>query len=84
MTATKRKVTIESDEPKAALEAVEDVSEAERMLSHFPILQDKTPEELEKLNKAVLRKLDWYFLPCVTMMLLMRSAPTEAVASCSY
>ncbi|KAL4798516.1 major facilitator superfamily domain-containing protein [Aspergillus venezuelensis] len=66
-----QKVTPENDEPKAALEAVEDVSEAERMLSHFPILQDKTPEELEKLNKAVLRKLDWYFLPCVTMMLLM-------------
>ncbi|KAL4951868.1 major facilitator superfamily domain-containing protein [Aspergillus filifer] len=71
MTATERKVTLENDEPKAALEAIEDVSEAERMLSHFPILQDKTPEELEKLNKAVLRKLDWYFLPCVTMMLLM-------------
>ncbi|KAL4963416.1 major facilitator superfamily domain-containing protein [Aspergillus stella-maris] len=71
MTATERKTTLENDEPKSALEAVEDVSEAERMLSHFPILQDKTPEELEKLNKAVLRKLDWYFLPCVTMMLLM-------------
>jgi sugar phosphate permease len=27
---------------------------------------------LEKLNKAVLRKLDWWFLPCVIMMLLMR------------
>ncbi|KAL4812523.1 major facilitator superfamily domain-containing protein [Aspergillus spinulosporus] len=59
------------DEPKAALEALENVSEADRMLVHFPILQDKCQEELEQLNKAVLRKLDWYFLPCVTMMLLM-------------
>ncbi|KAL4738808.1 major facilitator superfamily domain-containing protein [Aspergillus similis] len=61
----------QDDEPKAALEALEHVSEADRMLFHFPILQDKSPEEMEKLNKAVLRKLDWYFLPCVTMMLFM-------------
>ena len=60
------------DEPKAVLEALEHVSEADRMLVHFPILQDKSHEELELLNKAVLRRLDWYFLPCVTMMLLMR------------
>ncbi|KAL3430344.1 major facilitator superfamily domain-containing protein [Aspergillus tetrazonus] len=59
------------DEPKAVLEALEHVSEADRMLVHFPILQDKSHEELELLNKAVLRKLDWYFLPCVTVMLLM-------------
>lgn len=72
MSATDTKATFNDGEPKAALEALEDVSEAERLLVHFPILQDKSPEELEGLNKAVLRKLDWYFLPCVTMMLLMR------------
>lgn len=72
MSATDTKATFNDGEPKAALEGLEDVSEAERLLVHFPILQDKSPEELEGLNKAVLRKLDWYFLPCVTMMLLMR------------
>lgn len=72
MSATDTKATFNDEEPKAALEALEDVSEADRLLVHFPILQDKSPEELEKLNKAVLHKLDWYFLPCVTMMLLMR------------
>ncbi|KAL3480938.1 major facilitator superfamily domain-containing protein [Aspergillus californicus] len=58
-------------DPKATLEALENVPEADPLLIHFPILQEKTAEELEQLNKAVLRKLDWYFLPCVTMMLLM-------------
>ncbi|KAL4926341.1 major facilitator superfamily domain-containing protein [Aspergillus undulatus] len=70
-TATDRKTSLDVQEPGAALESVEDVSEAERLLAHFPILQDKPPEELEKLNKAVLRKLDWYFLACVTMMLYL-------------
>jgi hypothetical protein len=72
MASTDRKPTFEDGEPKAALEALENISEADRALAHFPILQNKTPEELAALNKAVLRKLDWYFLPCVTMMLLMR------------
>ncbi|KAL4864287.1 hypothetical protein BDV12DRAFT_201245 [Aspergillus spectabilis] len=71
MASTDRKPTFDDGEPKAALEALENISEADRALVHFPILQNKTPEELAALNKAVLRKLDWYFLPCVTMMLLM-------------
>ncbi|KAL2795263.1 major facilitator superfamily domain-containing protein [Aspergillus keveii] len=71
MTSTDRKAPSEDGDAKATLEALEEVSDADRLLALFPILQDKTPEELEKLNKAVLRKLDWWFLPCVTMMLLM-------------
>ncbi|KAL4876978.1 major facilitator superfamily domain-containing protein [Aspergillus karnatakaensis] len=71
MASTDPKQTFEDGDTKAALEALETVSETDRMLAHFPILQNKTPEELAALNKAVLRKLDWYFLPCVTMMLLM-------------
>lgn len=72
MSATYTKATFNDGEAKAGVETLEDVSEAERLLVLFPILQDKPQEELERLNKAVLRKLDWYFLPCVTMMLLMR------------
>jgi hypothetical protein len=32
----------------------------------------RSDEELEKLNKSVLRKLDWKLLPCISMMLLMK------------
>jgi hypothetical protein len=41
-------------------------------LSRYPLLVGKSDEELEKLNKSVLKKLDWKFLPCITMMLLMK------------
>jgi hypothetical protein len=41
-------------------------------LARYPLLVGKSDEELEKLNKSVLRKLDWRFLPCVSMMLLMK------------
>lgn len=54
------------------LEDLKDAPHRDPLLELFPILQDKTPEELEKLNRSVVRKLDWYFLPCITMILLMR------------
>jgi hypothetical protein len=38
----------------------------------YPLLADKTDEEIKALNKAVLKKLDWKFLPCITVMLLMK------------
>lgn len=41
-------------------------------LARYPALAGKTEEELAKLNKSVLRKLDWKFLPCITLMLLMK------------
>lgn len=40
-------------------------------LQRYPLIADKSPEELKKLEKGLLRKLDWIFLPTVTMMLLM-------------
>jgi hypothetical protein len=40
-------------------------------LERFPLLQGKTEEELAALNKKLLKKLDYRFLPTVTMMLLM-------------
>lgn len=41
-------------------------------LEGYPLLRDKSEEELAVLNKKVLRKLDWKFLPCITAMLLMK------------
>jgi hypothetical protein len=41
-------------------------------LQQYPLLAEKSPEELTALNKAVLKKLDWKFLPCITLMLLMK------------
>ena len=38
----------------------------------YPLLRGKSTEELDSLNKAVLRRLDWKFPPCVTVMLLMK------------
>ncbi|KAL5356274.1 major facilitator superfamily domain-containing protein [Aspergillus floccosus] len=64
------KKSFDDTESKIVTENVEDVH-AEQSLAAFPLLQGKTPAELKALNKAVLTKLDYYFLPCVTMMLLM-------------
>jgi hypothetical protein len=38
----------------------------------YPLLAGSSKDELDKLNKSVLRKLDWKFLPCITAMLLMK------------
>ncbi|UPL03983.1 hypothetical protein LCI18_014917 [Fusarium solani-melongenae] len=43
----------------------------EQLLQGWPLLKDKSPEEREAINMKVLRKLDYMFLPCVTMMLIM-------------
>ncbi|RJE20368.1 Major Facilitator Superfamily [Aspergillus sclerotialis] len=71
-TTTHDKESFEDADIKIVTENVEDVSRLDQSLALFPLLQGKTPEELKYLNRAVLRKLDYYFLPCVTAMLLMR------------
>lgn len=64
-----------SIESKTNAECVEenapDITSAEQMLEQWPLLRDKTPQERDNLNKKLLRKLDWIFLPCVTLMLIM-------------
>ncbi|KAL4959777.1 major facilitator superfamily domain-containing protein [Aspergillus stella-maris] len=37
----------------------------------FDLLRDLTPEQIEALNKRVLRRIDWHMMPCVTLMFLM-------------
>ena len=57
---------------KDDVEVVEDAFSADPYLERYALLAGKSKEELNKLNKSVLRKLDWKFLPCITMMLLMK------------
>lgn len=57
---------------KAASDQIEDVPQAERLLEQWPLLRDLTQERRDEINKRVLKKLDWIFLPCITMMLLMK------------
>jgi hypothetical protein len=35
-------------------------------LSRYPLIADKSPEELRQIEKGLLRKLDWIFLPVVS------------------
>ena len=75
MTPPERRMSLNSvsSTSKFALKHIEEnTPRPEQFLPLFPVLQEKTPQELEMLDWAVLRKLDWWFLPCVTMMLLMR------------
>jgi hypothetical protein len=44
---------------------------ADEILNRYPLLVGKSEVEMALLNKKVLRKLDWKFLPCITFMLLM-------------
>ena len=40
--------------------------QADEILTRYPLLVGKSETELALLNKKVLRKLDWRFLPCIT------------------
>jgi hypothetical protein len=44
----------------------------DEILSRYPLLAGKSEVEMALLNKKVLKKLDWKFLPCITFMLLMK------------
>jgi hypothetical protein len=57
------------DKVKADVQHIEGLQDL--WLQGFPLLQDKSAEELRVLQKSLLKKLDWRFLPTVTVMLLM-------------
>jgi MFS family permease len=50
---------------------VETVPGQDGYLQNFPLLADKTPEERQLIEKQLKRKLDFVFLPVMTIMLLM-------------
>jgi hypothetical protein len=65
-------ITPRNSTEKSATQHVEASAElSNTVLQRYELLKDKDEVELEKLNKSVLKKLDWKFLPCVTAMLLM-------------
>jgi hypothetical protein len=44
----------------------------EEIQGRFPLLRDLTKEQMDALNKKVLRKIDWRLLPMVSLMYLMK------------
>lgn len=69
-------MTTDDKTPKQSGEIVkiEDagIADSDAFLQRYPLLRDKSKEELDKLNKSVLKKLDWKFLLIITAMLLMK------------
>jgi 3-dehydroquinate synthase class II len=57
---------------KRNIEYDENAPERDEVLERYQLIRDKTPEERAALEKALVRKLDWKFLPMVTAMLLMK------------
>lgn len=72
---TPRQSKHSTDAKKSAeIEYIDDagIDQRANWLQQYPLLADKSPEELDGLNRSVLKKLDWKFLPCITVMLLMK------------
>lgn len=40
--------------------------------ARFELLRDLSDTEMEKLNKNLVKKIDWRMMPTITMMFLMR------------
>jgi hypothetical protein len=66
-----RKSLDSAKDVKRVEEIVQSAASPEQLLQGWSLLRDKTQEERDVLQKKVLRKLDWMFLPCVTAMLIM-------------
>lgn len=61
-----------SIDKKKSVELVESAAPENTIVERFPLLIGKSEDELAVLNKAVLKKLDFRFLPTITVMLLMK------------
>lgn len=49
------------------------VALADEILNRYPLLVGKSEVEMALLNKKVLKKLDWWFLPTITFMYVSES-----------
>lgn len=56
---------------KDAVELEEIAPPRDLILERYELIRNKSPEELRAIEKSLVRKLDWKFLPMVTAMLLM-------------
>lgn len=63
-----------TESKEADVEVIEQVqtTNEELWLQEYNLLVGKSKEELDKLNKKVVKKLDWRFLVTITAMLLMK------------
>lgn len=64
--------SIRSLDFKDNVELAESVPGRDPLLERYPLIRDKSPEELARIEKSLVRKLDWRFLPMVTAMLMMK------------
>ncbi|KAF5678610.1 major facilitator superfamily transporter [Fusarium heterosporum] len=69
--AVQRTASHASSVEKQSATHIEGEAAVDEYLSLFPLLADKSLEERKKIEKKLKRKLDWVFLPVVTLMLLM-------------
>lgn len=53
-------------------DAREEHFSARDIQGRFDLLRDLSDAEMEKLNKSVVKKIDWRMMPYITIMFLMR------------
>ncbi|VUC31202.1 unnamed protein product [Clonostachys rosea] len=70
-----KSIDLKGDQEKVECAELENgAPERDAWLDRFELLRDKTPEELKAIDKKLLQKLDWKFLPFVSFMLIMKNA----------
>ncbi|SCO39802.1 related to TNA1-High affinity nicotinic acid plasma membrane permease [Fusarium fujikuroi] len=69
--AIQRMTTHDSSAEKEYVTHIEGEAVMDEYLSLFPLLANKSLEERQQIETKLKRKLDWVFLPVVTLMLLM-------------
>ncbi|KAF5646959.1 major facilitator superfamily transporter [Fusarium tjaetaba] len=69
--AVQRTTSHDSSTEKEYATHVEGEADMEEYVSLFPLLANKSLEERQQIETKLKRKLDWAFLPVVTLMLLM-------------
>lgn len=60
-----------SDSSLEKLEQRRDITPRD-IQARFNLLRDLSDEEMEKLSKTLVKKIDWRMMPTITLMFLMR------------
>ena len=84
MTSNQARISISKEDAEIVKIEHAAPADASVWVQRYPLLREKTEEELAALNKAVLRKLDWKFLPIITAMLLMKYVTMSPVLNSEY